>query len=176
MSAATATLNQSQFSISLDWDYRDTVTYLSPNINSGSRLLTNAFDNGNSPSQASRVYVIRGQINASSSTTIDLTSLSDFFQGTFSFARIRALCIELVADTAAASILVGAAAATQFTAPFGASTTAIVRVYNGGAIAFFSPSDPNGYVVDGSHKSLKIANEDTLYVATYVLSILGSDS
>lgn len=126
-------------------------------------------------------------ISASSSTTIDLSAAITNFvnSSTATFTRVKIIIIRLLSTTddsvngtAAASITFGNAASNQFVSQSGSgfllSTTGTYDVPNGGGHAFWC-SNANGVVIDGTHKSLKILNNDAGVAATVELTLVGAD-
>lgn len=129
----------------------------------------------------SKVY----SINASSSITIDLTSLTDILLQTgVSLARVKGIMIRLLSatddtvipGTAAAYITVGNNGANDFVSQSGTGwlngASSAFDIPNGGALAFLCPN-AGGVIVDGTHKIIKIANGDGALVAKAQVSILG---
>ncbi len=117
---------------------------------------------------------------AGSATTLDLQSLTDLNGGAIVFTRIRELLIVNLAVTAAYTVTVGAASATQWTTgPLGTTTaTSILQpsvgqtapATNGSMMRYSDPwsvGASTGAYVDASHKSLKLdpgANTISVYV------------
>jgi len=125
----------------------------------------------------SKIY----SVGSNSSVTIDLTNLTDILgTSAVSLARVKGLVIRLlsVADdavngTAAASITVGNAGSNPASLWF--SSTNVVSLKNGGAMAFSDPS-ATGYTVGGSTKNLLIANNDTTTGAGVQITIIGGST
>lgn len=126
-------------------------------------------------------------ISASSSTTLDLSSLTNILQQTSqTIARIKGVLIELLSSaqdatsgTACSSITIGGAASNQWISQSGSGgpgdASSLWDIPNGEFLAF-SCKATTGTVVDGTHKSLKILNNDATYAAGVRITILGAGS
>jgi hypothetical protein len=93
---------------------------------------------------------------ASTPQTIDLTTVTDVLGGTAAFARIRFMTFKMKSTTDAATLIIGNAATTAWSAALGATGTLTLRgstATNDGGFALWSPNT-TGYVVDSTHKSL----------------------
>lgn len=160
----------------LQWEYSNVLDWGNA-VNSAGFSYAVRLTNGNSASQADRLYVAQGTIAASGSATFDVhgtagTPLLDMFGNTVTLARVKIIYVELLTTTAASSLLVG-----------GGSNPLInwigtagdqVRVRNGGAFILVAP-DATGYAVTGATADiLTIANQDASLVAYYKLGIVGS--
>ena len=118
-------------------------------------------------------------VNASSSVTIDLTALTDILkQSSVSLARVKFMMFRLLSaaddatnGTAASSITVGNNASNDFLGWL-AGTTPTFSVSNGGCVLFSEPS-AGGKTVDGTHKILKITNNDAGVAAKVQITIVG---
>lgn len=128
------------------------------------------FLTGSGLDQASKVYTEALSIAASSSETLDLTTLTDPLGAALSFGAVKAVVI-LADATNANTILVGNAASNQWAAPFDAATD-VVKVMPGGALVLLNPTAA-GWTVDSTHKSLKLANSAGGSVVTGSLVVIG---
>lgn len=131
-----------------------------------------ALTNGTGSGNANFAYQDQLTINASSSQTIDLNSLTDEFGSPIAPSKIKLLAIRLNSSTdTAASLNVGAAASNKFSPMFAdPSDIAVVR-YQGWMI--FACLDATGYAVDATHKDLKIANNSASNSAVVDLVVIG---
>lgn len=138
---------------------------------------------------ANQAYSAITSIGAGSSTTIDLSAALTNIVGssTATFARLKAILIELVSTaqdstngTACTSITFGAAASNQFITQssgrgFLGTTTSTHDVPNGGFYAF-GVDNAAGVLVDSTHKSLKILNNDGAVPAAVRITLIGADA
>lgn len=119
-------------------------------------------------------YIAVRTLAGGASENLDLAgSLTNFFGETITFARIKAISIELLTTTTSTSIEVGGAAANQFVGPFGAANDT-VEVLNGGALAMFSAGATGWTVTAGTGDQLKILNNDGANTATYRITLYGA--
>lgn len=127
-------------------------------------------------------------ISASSSATIDLTSLTNILQASgISLARVKGIVIRLLSTTddetngtAATYVTVGNNSSNDWTSQSGgrgwlASATSVLDIPNGGAVGASFPSAA-GVLVDSTHKIIKIANADSSVAAKVQISIQGATS
>lgn len=110
------TVTSAALDVSFNWLYQESLD-LSTSSNAGARSLQALFSTGTGSGQANVVYAAKGTINSSSSVTVDLQSLTDFFGDASSFSKIKALYVELTTETSASSILVGAGGVQTPSAP-----------------------------------------------------------
>ncbi len=122
---------------------------------------TDTFTSGTAANQADLIYATTLTLSATP-TTLDLTSLLDPLQGAVAFARVRGLYIRNNATTDGWNLTIGAAASNAWagTSQFlSASSTIILgpssAFPNSGRLEVWAPNT-TGYVVDGTHKSLKL--------------------
>lgn len=179
--------------IGAQWTARNNVTGHGPNSNVSTpnkaialgTAAANAAANG-----SNEVYSTIATITASSSTTLDLTSLANILGTTISFARIKAIIIQLLSaadtdesgtalGTAAEYVTVGAAATNQFITQSGTGflggTAHTFDIPNGGFLAF-AVGNAAGVAVDGTHKSLKIANGSSTLSAKVRITLIGGST
>lgn len=132
-------------------------------------------------------YIVN--IAISSSTTIDLTSLTNILQQSgVSLARVKFYQFRLLSvdddpvyGTLCSSVTIGNAASNS--QQFNLSAAATMDVKTGGDATYFDPS-ASGYVVDGTHKNVKIVNNDatsggsgvTSHVAAVQITLCGGSS
>lgn len=136
---------------------------------------------------ADQIYSAIRTLAGGANETLDLSgSLTNVFGETISFARIKAILVELLSaaqdsdnGTAATSILVGGAVATQALAGSGkwfADTSDKIRVINGGFFACAVDNAAGVTVSNGASDSLKVENEDGAVACAYRLTLIGSNS
>lgn len=111
---------------------------------------------------------------AGTSETWDWTSFANIANDSAqSFATaIRFFYLVHSSTSAASSITVGNAAANQWT-PFGIGATTTFTFKPGEGVVFIAPTS-TGLPVDGTHKSLKVLNNDGVNAATYEIGAFGS--
>jgi hypothetical protein len=134
-----------------------------------------SFAQGTGAGQADTLYVTYGTLSGSGTLNVDLNgAVSDFFGNTVAMARLKSMQVSLLSTTSATSILVG-----NGTNPFinwVGSSTCTVRVRNGGCLCLCAV-DATAYAVTASTGDiLKIANEDSVNVATYQLAFIGASA
>lgn len=130
-----------------------------------------AWTTGSSANQATKLYTSALNIAASGNTTLDLTALTDAQGAALTFASIKAII--LIADAANVNnVVLGNAASNQFAAFFDAATDT-VSIPPNGAFYIANPTAA-GWTVDGTHKSLKLANSSSGSAVTGELYILGN--
>lgn len=136
---------------------------------------------GNLANGVNVVYSALLTIAASGSTTVDLTSITEVLGSSKTFARIKAVVIQLlsVADdsangSACSSVTVGNAATNANKLFFTAGTDSI-DLANGDVVAWGTGAAA-GIAVDGTHKNVKILNNDGAVGAKVLLTVLGADA
>ena len=142
------------------------------------------------------VYSTILTITASSSTSLDLTSLANIFGTTITFARIKAVVIRLLAstDTDSSGTALGTAAtyividntvtnALSSQSNTGWFSNAAEGAANGskftipnGAFLAFSLGNAAGVVVDGTHKVIKLTNGDSSLSAKVLVTLIGGST
>lgn len=132
---------------------------------------------------ANQIKVIRQVLTASQTVTLDLSAASDNVvqDGTATFAKVWAAMLQLLSTTdvagvgtAATSVTVGAAAATQQLLFF-EDVTSAARLTNGATIAWqCAPAD--AITMDSSHKSFKLVNNDSGVSAAVEITLVGTHS
>jgi hypothetical protein len=119
------------------------------------RKITQAFTNGTGAGKSQIVWHDQGEILTTASVTLDLKALAGGMFGTANFTKVRYFVVQAVTETAGYRLLVSGGAANAFTA-FWADASDVEYVPAGGVYAKSSPVD--GFVVDATHKTLKIEN------------------
>lgn len=119
------------------------------------------YANGTAANAVDLIYATTLTLSATP-TTLDLTSLTDPLNGAVAFARVREVYIRNNATTDGWNLVVGPGASNGWAGTsqfFGASSTVNVGPStanpNTGKLAFSAPNT-TGYVVDGTHKTLKL--------------------
>jgi hypothetical protein len=138
--------------------------------------VTISLTDGTGASKADQVVELDGSLAASTNLEIDLAgSLTDMFGDTVTFARVKAVLIENDSTEADAVLIVGGAAANDWTGPFQDSTDKI-EVRPGG-IAMFACIDATAWAVTaGTGDLLKIENESGSNACTYRITIIGEST
>ncbi len=162
----------------LTWNTQFTDPILgSQGSNSGLQLTIN-LANGGSPA-FNQLIVLSETVNSSSSITVDLSAAANNVNGVSGTITNVQACAILLPSTAqnatlgsaASSITVGAAASN--TASFlRLNSTGTIDIENGGMISDY---DPIGWTIDGTHKSLKIVNNDSVNNAKVYIVLAGHD-
>jgi len=128
--------------------------------------------NGTGANQADVIWQDKRTLAASASESLDLQTgaLADSFGATLTLSKIKAIII--AADAANTNdVQVGGAGANAITAPFGSGTD-YVAIQPGGILVLVNPTS-GGYLVDGTHKLLKVANSAGTTGVTYSIIIFG---
>lgn len=113
-------------------------------------------------------------IGAGSSTTLNLSSLTDHFGNSLNFVRIKELYIENSALATASALAVGNAGVTPF-AGIISPGTATISIRNGCSWHIGPCTDATGYVVS-TGVNLLITNSDGANAATVNVFIAGCDA
>ena len=136
---------------------------------------TITFTNGTGSNQGNLLYYNQRTVTGAAET-IDLTTLTDVYGTTLSWAKVKAIILINTATTAGYILTVGAAASNAWvggsTANAGplVDTTDKVVIGSGGVMYFSSPVD--GFSVSGTSKNLKV--DPGANTITYTLAILGN--
>lgn len=133
-----------------------------------------SWPDGTATGTANRLYQGRRTINASSNDDLDLAGvLVDTYGATITFVRVRAIIVKAAASNTN-NVVVGAAAATQFVGPFGASTHTVAVPPDGMFMVTFPGT---GWTVGaGSTDMLRIANSGAGTSVTYDLFVIGANA
>lgn len=171
--ATTLTVNSLR--VSVGWSFEDVETF-GNSLNSGSFTHSKTLADGTGAGSANLLYVVQDDtgITASGSTTLDLQSLTDMFGNSISFSKVKVIYIENQSTTSGVNLVVGAAAADQWGAAtaFISTTTATVLVPAAGVL-YAARTDATGWVVDATHKDLKIANASGSAAVPYKIVFIG---
>lgn len=131
-----------------------------------------ALTNGTGNGSANFAYQDQITIAASSSSTVDLYALTDEFGTAMVPIICKLLAIRLYSSSdTAASLNVGAAASNIFSAHLADSTDIVKVRYQGWAV--FACMDATGYVIDATHRNLKILNNSSTQSVTVDLVVVG---
>lgn len=114
-----------------------------------------ALANGTGADQANQIWSDTRTLTSGSSETLDLNaSLTNAVGESVTFTKVKGIIIKNKGTT---TLSIGAAAATQFVAPFG-SATDLIKIPPGGIFVLTAP-DASGFAcAAGASDSLKIAN------------------
>jgi len=132
-----------------------------------------ALSNGTGAGQADKVFVDTRTIAPSANDDLDLAGvLVDGLGVVITFARIKVILV-IAADANTNNVVVGAAAATVFTGPFGGATmTAHARP---GGILAFACKDATGWPVGaGATDLLRVANSAAGTSVDYTICLIGT--
>jgi hypothetical protein len=169
------TLAVGQIKAVIGWNMENVLTggnTANSNTDTYSKSLT---DGTGATGTGDRMYRTETTIAGGGTLNLDLAgSLTDFFGNVITFARVKAIKVELTNDTTATSILIGDHASPWNT--WVAGTNPRVRVYNGGCFFLAGPGATMYAVTAGSADGLKIVNEDGANVATIKITIIGSSA
>lgn len=168
------------------WSAQNNITGSSYSPTSNSNKISKSVNLGTGAANAAlggadELISFQSSISASSSLTIDLTSLTDILQTAgVNLARVKAYCFRLlnatddpVYGTAASSVTIGNAASNS--QQFNLSAAATFQAFTGG---FWEYMDLRaaGFTVDGTHKSVKILNNDAVLAAEVQITLVGGTS
>ena len=180
ISSLNVTTNQGQ-----QWNAQNTITGLSSTTgnagaNSKSQTYSNATAN-NALGGADEYFNYLITISASGTANIDLTSLIDILQTSgIALARLKAFQFQLLSltddpvnGTICTEITIGNAASNA--QPLNIGATGTYQVFTGGSWSYFDQT-AGGFVVDSTHKIIKIVNNDSSHVAAVRLQLTGGTS
>jgi hypothetical protein len=149
-----------------------------------------SYELGAGADACNRIYAALLTIAGGASTTLDLEALTDVFGDALDFARVKAIRIWLLsatddapdgtadAGTACSGVTVGNAASNQFAGsgyPISDAATGTFTLANGDQFARATGS-AGGWVVDATHKNLKVLNNDGAVAAKVWIEMFGADS
>lgn len=148
----------------------------SGNISPGLRYSNSILNNALGGADQIISYIL--PIAASGTATIDLTSLTNILQQTgITLARVKAYEFRLLSltddpenGTACTSITWGNAATNSQQLNLPASMTS--SIFNGGVTPYWDET-ATGFVVDGTHKSVKFVNNDGAHGAGIQITFIG---
>jgi hypothetical protein len=177
--ATTLTINQ--IKAALGWDYEKVLAFGNASTIS-SFSFSKTLANGTGSGAATKLAVIQADgssggnpvLAASASDNYDLSALVDPFGTALNFTLVRALYLEnLSANTGTVINLAGGASNPWVGSvqPLNGTTPAL-RVYANGVL-LLATTVAAAYVVDSTHKTFKITNEDAVNSAKYKLIIVG---
>src|SRR6476620_2860083 len=179
-----------QVQIVTAWQAQKNVTgFQATAKNDGAQKKITTVIGGAIASGANEVYSALLTLAGAASTTLDLTALTDVLGFTLNFARVKGWFIWLLAatdtapdgttsGTACSGITVGNAASNQWAGtgyPVSDQSTGKQTLGNGEFRGGGTPVAA-GWLVDGTHKSLKILNNDAVVSAKIVLVLIGADT
>lgn len=171
----STTLSVTPLRQQIGWTLTDVQTFAN-STNTGDFTVSTSLTNGTGAGAANKIYVVQDDtgISSSSSTTLDLQSLTSMFDDALSFSKVRAFFIQNTATTTGTDMLVGAAASTQWAGATALiSTTDATLLVPAGASIFAINTNAAGWAVTASAKSLKLANASTTTALTYKLVVVG---
>lgn len=125
-------------------------------------------------------YIV--SIAAGGNTTLDLRSITDVMNQTGTvLARIKGWMFRLLSTdddstigTACSSVTIGNAAANQQLLNLGAAAHTLT-LNNGDCLCYLTPKS-TGWVVDATHKDIKIVNNDGSVIAKVQVTFIGATS
>lgn len=151
----------------------DTISVVTDSIVSGSNTfpsLTRTVTDGTAAGQANKVYRIYGTINASSSSTIDLSgSLTNFHGDAVVFTGVKYLCLAIVSPDGTKKLQIGNAASNSFQGPLSGTTTTQDCFYS---LEWENWSAAGWSVTNSSNDNLKLNNPGASAVS-YCMTIVG---
>lgn len=117
-----------------------------------------------------KTYAIAG----AGTQVLDLSGvLTDPGNNTITWTKVMAIILKLTNATTASAISFGPHTATNPLAGLMADTSDKIKIYNGGAIVWFTPAATPLTVTGGSADNLLITNLDATNVATVFVALLG---
>jgi hypothetical protein len=177
----STTLTINQMKASIGWDYETVLAYGNAATIS-SFAYSKTLANGSGAGNANKIGIVLGNgatgasatIAASGSVTFDLTAFTDPFGTSLSFTLVRAIYLENLNTTANTIIDLGGGVSNPWVgaAQMLNGTTPSVRVYPNGTL-FCTTTAAASWVVDSTHKTIKITNEDSSLAASYRLIVIG---
>lgn len=140
-----------------------------------SRNIVQELTNGTGPNKAQVNWHTLRSLAATTSENLDLQALADAAFGDVTFTKIKWFFLHLVTVTSGCWLELGAAGGNDWAGAgrFLKDPTDIENVGADGISKHSSPVD--GYVVDGTHKILKV-NNPSGFPAVYWIDIIGEGS
>lgn len=162
------------------WDLEKVDAVIGNTVNSNAFSYSKTMTTGTGANQVDLVYVVTGTIVASGNLQLDLAGvLADFFGATISFARIKAMYIELTTDTTSTGVSVGGGTDGSGAAAFinwVGDVTDKIKLRNGGCFTLTAP-DATAYAVTATTADiLRLTNLDASNVATYKIGLAGASA
>lgn len=165
------TLRTNSLTFIFNGSYRNTTDY-DPISQKFDHNWAIALSNGTGSGSANFAYQDQLTINASSSTTVDLSSLTDAFGNAIAPTLIKVLAVRLYSSSdTSATLNVGAAATDIFSSIFANSSDIAIVRYQGWLV--FACTDATGYDVSSTVKNLKIANNSSSQSVVVDLVVVG---
>jgi hypothetical protein len=177
--------------IEMGWNAQLPVTGLQPRADQETQAPKQAYVQGAGAGAVNEVYWNVLTVGAGASTTLDLSAgLADVLGQTFGFARVKAFMVWLLSTattdtlvdgtvgTACSGVTIGNAATNPWAGtgyPVSDQATGTITLANGEKRGW-ARGDATGWVVDGTHKSLKVLNNDGAVAAKLVIAALGADT
>ena len=193
------------FKAQLGWTAQKNITGSDYSANVNSTTIAKSGSIGTSAANAAaggsdELYSAVTSLSASSSASIDLSSLTDILgQTSIALVRVKAILIRLlsttddsVIGTAASSINIDNTVANALSAQSntgwfnnahegtatggaGDATGSKFCIPNGGVLSFYTPVAA-GVAVDGTHKIIKVTNNDSGVTAKVQITVVGGTS
>lgn len=130
---------------------------------------------GTGAGQVDKMYQDTNTLAASDTLDIDLSgALTDVFGVAFNFARVKGVFLSALAGNTN-TVVIGAAAATQWVGPFGAATHTIA-VRPGGWFGIACDDATGWAVAAGTADLLRITNGGSGTPVTYSIVLLGASA
>ena len=163
--------------ISVVWPWTYTLTASPNNIPStGPWNYSNTqLTNGTGAAQADTLYAKQLSLVGAATSTINLSSATNPFGTTVSFARLKAWYWENNSTTTSTGVAFGGAGVTPFTGGFFNAGTDTVTLRNGVSMAVGVCQDATAYAV-GSGVNLLITNSDGTNTATVNVGLVGASA
>lgn len=179
------TLTSGSLTLTSSWTVQNTNTGAPATIASSSWVPKLSFTNGTGAGNANNYISVIRTLAGGANESIDLTATLADLVGTSSVTilTVRVFLFWLLSTaqtgpdastvgTAASSVTLGNGVTPAFTATAGfiGGATNTLNVYNGGFLCT-GVANAGGFTVDGTHKLLKVLNNDGANVATYAIEL-----
>jgi hypothetical protein len=175
--------------VEMQWNGQLPVTGLQPRADQETQAAKQSYVQGAGVGAVNEAYWNVLTVGAGANTTLDLSAaLTDVLGQTFGFARVKAFMVWLLAaadtlvdgtvGTACSGVTLGNAATNPWAGtgyPVSDQATGTITLANGERRGW-ARGDATGWVVDGTHKSLKVLNNDGAVAAKLVIAALGADA
>lgn len=162
----------------IQWTFRDALD-LTTIVDNSNLSPSVAFADGTSAGQADKIWSDTRTVAGSGNDDLDLTALTNSIFGstvTINFAKVKAILIVNTNIVAGDFLWVGGGGSNEWTNMFGAAGDK-AKLGPGSATTapgiFLNCSPTDGWVVDGTHKTLRITNGSS-NSNTYKIVIVGT--
>lgn len=168
----STTLSFGPIVVQWPWAYQSVVTPNNIPANGPWTFTDTALSNGTAAGNADVLYYAQTTIAASGSTTLNLSSLTNAFGTSVSFARLKAFYFENSKSGTSTGLAIGGAGVTPFTGGFFNAGSDTLTLKNGMCLVVGTAQDSTGYAVS-TGVNLLLTNSDGSHGATVNIGLVG---